>query len=483
MIKKNRNSGYFLPFVLVFGAIAIAAVAGLVSFANTNLLSGRRAITREQAFQIAEAGIDYYRWHLAHNGSDYSDGGGPFPHVHNFYDKSGILIGTFSLTITPPPAGSTLVAIKSQGVASTDTSVKRTIVSKLAIPSFANYAVVADAGMRFGVGTDVVGPIHVNGGVRFDGVAHNIVTSSLGSYNDPDHSDSSSEFGVHTHVNTPPATGVNDSFRPLEAPPSPVPTRLDVFMAGRSFPVSTVSFGNIAADISNLKSLAQSGGRYFADSGGGNDGYKVVFKTNDTYDVYRVTSIQSLPGSCSNQSGTGSWSVGNSTLLGNYTNPANGVIFFEDDVWVEGQINSARITLAAGTPTSSGGKSITINNNLLYTNYDGQDSLALIAEGDVNVGLFSMDTLRIDAALMAENGRVGRHHYTGSCNSYTNRSDLTLFGMIGSSLRYGFAYVDGTGYETRNLIYDASMLYAPPPSFPLTTDKYQIVSWQETANN
>ena len=51
--------------------------------------------------------------------------------------------------------------------------------------------------------------------------------------------------------------------------------------------------------------------------------------------------------------------------------------------------------------------------------------------------------------------------------------------MIASSQRYGFAYTDGTGYQTRNLVYDTNLLYGPPPSFPLTTDSYEVLSWKE----
>ena len=51
--------------------------------------------------------------------------------------------------------------------------------------------------------------------------------------------------------------------------------------------------------------------------------------------------------------------------------------------------------------------------------------------------------------------------------------------MIVTDQRYGFAYTDGTGYQTRNIIYDANLLYSPPPSFPLTSDQYQTISWEE----
>jgi hypothetical protein len=51
--------------------------------------------------------------------------------------------------------------------------------------------------------------------------------------------------------------------------------------------------------------------------------------------------------------------------------------------------------------------------------------------------------------------------------------------MLASKERYGFAYTDGTGYITRNINYDANLLYNPPPFFPLTSDEYEVVSWEE----
>lgn len=51
--------------------------------------------------------------------------------------------------------------------------------------------------------------------------------------------------------------------------------------------------------------------------------------------------------------------------------------------------------------------------------------------------------------------------------------------MIATNIRYGFAYTDGTGYSSRDIIYDANLLYAPPPSFPLSGNQYQVLSWTE----
>lgn len=483
-VNNNLQRGSLMIQALVFGTIAVVMIGALISWSAVNIKASRVSMFREQALQIAEAGIDYYRWHLAHAPTDYQDGTGVAgPYVHDFFDKDGVKIGTFTLEITPPATGFTLVKIKSTGRIVADATAVRSIITGLAIPSLAKYAIASNSDIRFGEGTEVFGPIHSNGGIRFDGLAHNLVTSSRDRYNDPDHS-GNDEFGVHTHLNTPP-TSVNDTFRASEAPPtSPVPNRSDVFMAGRQFPVPAIDFLGFTTDLASIKANAQASGRYFASSGA--LGYRVLFKTDDTFDLYRVNNITSTPNNCAEATtGWGTWSIrstnGSQTFLANYTIPANGLIFIEDHVWAEGQINSARVTLAAGRfPDNSATRpNIMINNNLLYTNYDGQDVISLISQGNINAGLSSPDTFRVDAALVAQNGRVGRYHYSSSCGTGYNRTKITLYGMIASNARYGFAYTDGTGYDERDIIYDANLLYGPPPSFPLTGDQYQIVSWQE----
>ena len=484
--SKTLQKGTILFQAFIFGTIAIVMIGALTSWAGTNIRVTRYSANREQALQIAEAGVDYYRWHLAHAPNDYKDGlaTSTGPYVHSYYDKDGNQIGSFSLQITPPPTGFTLVKIKSTGTVLADPTISRSIFVELAIPSFAKYAVVANDNMRFGEGTEVFGPIHSNGGIRFDGLAHNIVSSATLSYDDPDHS-GGSEFGVHTHLQS--NGTVNNSFQSAEAPPSSVPVRNDVFQAGRQFPVPAVDFAGITSNLSQIKSNSQSSGKYFAASGV--QGYHITLKTNDTFDIYKVNQLMSPPNGCSNtssQTGWGTWSIrttgsNNQTLVGNYAIPSNGLVFVEDNVWIDGQVQGARLTIAVGRfPDSpSTWRSVTINNDLIYSNYDGTDTIAIISQGNINVGLNSDDDLRIDTAMISQNGRVGRYHYDSNCGSSYIRNSITLDGMIGSALRYGFAYTDGTGYQTRNIIYDANLLYGPPPSFPLTSDQYQTIFWEE----
>ncbi|WKZ29485.1 MAG: hypothetical protein QY323_02010 [Patescibacteria group bacterium] len=444
------------------------------------LKAGRAAQQRQLAVQVAEAGIEYYRWHLAHAPLDFQDGTGTAgPYVHEYKDASGEVIGHFALDITPPPVGSTVVTITSTGRLESTASVEEVIEVRMGKPSLAKYSVVANDEMNFGPGTEVFGSIHSNSGIRFDGLVHNVVTSAQVEYNDPDHS-GSNEHGVHTHV-----------FPTDPLPPATLPARTDVFEAGRYVGVPAIDFAGLSANLAQMKSDAQLDGRYFAASGA--LGYRIVFQTNDTFDLYVVNSVIPVPNGCTSVLGQhdwGTWSVNTQSFLQNYDLPHNGILFVEDNVWVEGQIDTARVTVAAARFPDNPAKRmhITVNEDLLYTNYDGQDVIALVAQGNFNVGMISSNTLRIDAALIAQNGRIGRYYYRpptngqNRCSPYHLRQMITLYGMIGTNERYGFAYSDGTGYQIRNIIYDGNLLYGPPPSFPLAADQYQTITWKRKRN-
>ena len=399
---KNK-SGNILISVLIFASVALTVIIGLTNWGAAILRSIRTISQREQAFQIAEAGVDYYQWHLAQNATDYRDGTATSgPYVHNFYNKDGDLLGNYSLMITPPLPGSSVVKIVSTGTLASST-ISRRVQKTLAKPSLAKFAVTSNDNLRFGSGTEVFGPIHVNGGVRFDGIAHNLVTSSRLTYTDTDFDTvlPNPKWGVYT------TSGVADPN-----PNTPVNSRPDVFIAGRQFPVPSVDFVGLTLGLTELQALAQpsAGGKEWTSSN--KKGYLMIFKVTGgitSYDMYTVKNVLAPPGSCANnptadsqKSGPtiyqwGTWSINtpiasNTTFLGNYPIPADGVIFVSDYVWVEGTINNARVTVVSaiiGNNDPAKNTNITINNDLKYTNYDGKDSIGLIAQGYINVGLIS----------------------------------------------------------------------------------------------
>lgn len=405
-------------------------------------------------------------------------GSGPF--IHDYKDFDGTTIGQYSLTITPPTLGSTITKVSSTGYLLGKPNSKRTIVARFGVPSFSQYAVAADDVMRFGVGTETFGAIHSNYGIRFDGVAHGLITSACTNYDDPDHG-GGLETCVHTHEPNPNL----------------------VFLGGTQFPVAPIDFNGITGDLATLKSSAQSpSGVYLPPSG--REGYHIVLKTNGRMDMYRVDSQQFC-----RYRPAGTWfsypNINSINVQVQFTYnggssfdvpiPTNGIVFAEDTVWVDGQIDGSKITVvAAREPLASGTADIIVNNDLKYTSYDGSDTIGLIAQRDISVGFYSEDDLIIDGALIAQTGRVGRYYYAdynliptrynpNNCGGnlpagYIQRSQLTLHGSIATHNRYGFAYTDGTGYLIRNLIYDENLLYGPPPSFP-TTGEYSMISWEE----
>lgn len=490
--SKKQTQGSLLLGVLVFAAIGITLTAGFVGWAVTLHKVSLTIEPREQALQIAEAGIDYYRWHLAKDYDDYQDGTGVAgPYVHTFYDKNDEAVGEFSLTITPPSTGSNQVTIESTGTLDAYPTISRTIRIVVSKPTFNSFALVSNSSIYWGPQYEVYGPIHSNGGIRFDGIAHNLISSSVTSYDDGSHSGSLLEHGVHTHVKVPPLTGVYTTEVSAEAPPSEVATRTDVFVAGRSVGVNAVDWNGLTTQVSNLKTQAQASGRYLSNSGA--LGYHIVLKTNDTMDVYRVARLTAMANCDDAASQASSWATWQSwtiksgngqSLIGNYALPSNGVIFVDDNVWVDGTINTAKVTIVAGTfpEAATTYRNIIINNDLQYTNYDGQDSIGLIAQGNIMLGLQADTDLVINAAMIAQYGHVWRNYFNGSrCNPYNTRNSLTIYGSIASFLESKFAYPEyGTnGYNDITITYDGYLPLGGSPFYPTSSEDFQILSWEE----
>ncbi len=489
-IKKNKffnEQGSMLLVSLTLIGIFSLMFIGALGLAVLQQKLNLRKVARTQALHIAEAGVNYYRWVLYHTHDEYCNkeicqgapNYGPYgPYEYNDTGSNG-LTGYYELYITPPAVnGSTIVNIKSIGWVAGHPNNKRTIEVKCGIPSWSTYSTLANSTMRFGSGTEVWGPIHSNGGIRFDGLAHNVITSSLLEYDDPDHS-GANEFGVHTHV------APTDPLPDGNSPPGNVPDRPDVFAAGRSFPEPVISFDLLNNYINEAYGLATSSGMVvdptsvtFSNclSSWCDEGFHITLKTDGTFDIRGVDSVRA------NCSGNPSNSINSeSAWHNNYPIPANGIIFVKHNVWIDGQINNSRVNiLAFAEPFVGGHADVYINNDLLYTNYDGTDAIGLIAQNDVSVGRYSEDDLRIDAALIAKEGRIGREYYGSGCTNYI-RQTITVYGSLATRNRYGFAWSCGyhcSGYINRNLIYDSHLTFAPPPHFP-TTGEYTFISWRE----
>ena len=501
MFRNKKKSGSMLVLALVATGIFFIFLVGILGLGVLQLKLNLIKVAENQALHIAEAGVNYYRWVLYHDQEDYCNGEvcilepeyGPYG-PYSYTDSSGENIeGFYELYITPPALnGSTIVTIKSVGWVSNYPNIKRIIEVECGIPSWSSYSVLANANMRFGEGTEVWGPLHSNSGIRFDGLAHNVISSSALDYDDPDHG-GSNEFGVHTHI---------DPLDPLpdgNNPPQNVPERSDIFMAGRSFPDPIISFDLLDNYVNEILLEAGENGLVL-NKAGGDEGYHITLNPVDnTLNIRKVDTVTSECSQCLQYGCTRWWHgwwctrwgcidykhtetngiIHESDYMMDIDIPDNGVIFVKDRVWVDGSIDGARITiLAFENPITGNTTDIIINNDLTYTNYDGTDSIGLIAQRNITVGLYSEDDLQIDAALIAKEGRVGRDYFDFSCGSEYIRDVITINGSLATKERYGFAYTDGTGYQTRNLNYDNKLTFIPPPHFP-TTGEYTFISWRE----
>ncbi len=475
---KNKNislvrSGSILAYTLIIITIVSIFLTASLRIVVSNMQFGINRESKEQSLQIAEAGVYFYRWYLAHQVSgltkkqirQFWSVGTPYG-VGTPYEDDFNGVGSYRITVTPPASNSTIVVVEVAGWTYKNPNLERIVRVRFRQPSWSEYSVLCDSDIRFGAGTDVYGPIHSNEGIRFDAVAHNVVSSGVAEYADPDHN-GGNEFGVHTHDNP---------VDPL--PPAAVPSRPDVFMAGREFPAPVKDFNSVLSDMADMKSEAgcanvgsvcpgnsngatvSANGIYFNNA---DYGRHIVLRSDGTMRVYRVTGYNSTSNDWTSRS-----------AYTTYVIPNDGIIFVEDNVWIDGAINNKKVTVAAADLSGGGDRDIFIKNDLLYTNYNGSDIIGLVAQRDVEVTRGSEEDLRIDGALLAQSGRVGRDAFSSSYN----RDTITVNGSIVTKLRYGFAYTNGTGYTNRNLIFDNNLLYYPPPYFPTGTD-YAIDSWEE----
>jgi hypothetical protein len=479
--KLNIEKGSILAYVLVMMMIVSIILISMLQYISSQIQLGSHRLEKEKAFHVAEAGIYYYRWYLVHNVADktvaqiksfWEDS--PRPMGVNsaveveFADPEGGPIGKYRIEVTPPIAGSTIATVKSTGWTYKEPNVKRVVQARFRRKSWSEYIFLLDESINFGVGAVVDGRVHSNKGVRFDGVANNEITSYLDKYDDPSHDDVDSpehsfhadiknEFGVHTHVATK---------DPL--PPASVPERPDVFAGGRNFPTDEKSVSDVSVVLGDMKIESQvSGHGLYLDGtacgGVASIGWHLILN-GGTVTAKKVTSKSATTHAITGE--------GCSVSYSGAAFPNNGIIYAEGHIWVEGIVNNKKVTIVAG----AAGKNIYIgagNTNIKYTNFDGTDTIGLIAQDSIIVARDCPTNFIVNAALLAQSGNVRRDSYTSSYN----KTSLTIKGSIASHLATYFNH-GSNGFSSRNYKFDDNLIEYPPPYFPTGTE-YEIDRWEE----
>lgn len=417
-----------------------------------------RQVALDQALNIAEAGVNYYRWHLAHAPDDFESDIG----VHEYRDPQGDLVGSFELAITPPIDGSTIVTITSTGWSADFPSVKRTIAAQYGQSSLASFSFLSDSSLWFGNGIVVGGPVHSNNGIRMDGTNQSTVTSSKETYT----------CGIETGCwpSTQVKPGIWGNGGPQEL---------------WDFPVPATDFDGISVDFAQMRTAAQTDGVYLAPSDAA--GYHLVFNSDGTVAVYKVTATTNKRGYNSEDGCQNLYqNIANETFLSTYSLATIRLLFAEDILWVEGVVNGQMTVVAARFPIGTFETNMWIPDNITYLAKDNQHKLGLIAQNDIYFALEVPEYFEIDAAMVAQNGRISRHHYNYFRCSHSpdaQKNEITIYGTVISREKSYWNFGSGLGQPTsgfvkRTILYDQSLIYSPPPYYP-TLGNYEFISWRE----
>lgn len=453
-----KNKGSITPALLVMTGAFLAVIYGLLFLLTLQLDFSNRQAASQEALSLAESGINYYRWHLAHDPADFQDGtGGNGPYVHTVNDPQGGVLGTYSLTITPPANGSSVVTITSVGQTTKYPNLTRRIVAQYGRQSLAKYSFLSNASSWYGSGITINGDIHSNTGIRMDGTNTARVTSAQTTYT------CGSETGCSPSQNRPGVWGAGGDQNLWD------------------YPVPQVDFNAISFDFALMKSSAQTNGRYFGPST--RSGYHLVFSSNGTFNVRRVNTTGYIDGYDAETGCQRRYQlITGETNIGTYNVSTTPIIFFEDNLWIEGTLNGKTTVVAARFPIETANTTVWIPNNLQYLAYDGTHRLGLISQTDMYFARNIPTDFHVDGALMAQKGKIIRHGYLSSCGGTTNavRNKLTINGAIISYNKsyWNFNSPPVSGFTTREINYDARLLFEPPPYFPVSGD-YEFVSWKE----
>lgn len=455
--------GIFLPVILLASVVFMAFATAIISLALSNLKMATLHNKRITSMSIAEAGVNYYLWHLAHSNTDYCDGltcpapladGSYGPFTHQSTDESGNVLGSYDLYITPPTTGNSVTTVKSIGkVLGTNTT--RTVITTIGMPSFTKYTLLANnSELWLGSGEKVNGSIFVNhNGVRNDGEITKDISSTEATY-------TSGMFGgSHSGI-----------------------WGAGVFGGSKLFPVSPIDFNQLNVDMLTIRNKARDNheGDYYDAAGSGFVGYHVILKAYN-YELRKVKKYDNA-GLDITQENAGV----------TYSYPTAGVIFFEDNVWVEGTINNQKITIIAADPEANNSqqKRMVIPNIIKYTNYDGKDKIGLLTQTDITVSHNAPTDMEIDAAMIAQNGFISicpgilRPPYN-SCSTHPQgyvRHKIKVYGSMAhnTGLVWTIDWGGGnlSGYSQTETVMDQQNVLNPPPKFPLT-GVYAIESWRE----
>ncbi|MBU4298429.1 hypothetical protein KJ636_00060, partial [Patescibacteria group bacterium] len=168
------QEGIIITYVLIFGTVFLILLGGLLGFILLQLKISAQKLAWNESLQVAEAGVNYYRWCL-NNGVESN-----CKNEIGVEDLTGNFIGTSTLSIvTTTNCGTTTGReITATGWTKDYPQIKRKVKALYGKSSVAKYSDIINDNVYVGADHEIRGPYHSNGGIRFDGENQSIVTSA-----------------------------------------------------------------------------------------------------------------------------------------------------------------------------------------------------------------------------------------------------------------------------------------------------------------
>lgn len=247
----------------------------------------------------------------------------------------------------------------------------------------------------------------------------------------------------------------------------------------------------IASGFTSLKSYAQAQGVYLAPSGSGKYGYKIILKSNGTFDASPVTGVTRIWGYSTENGWVEEDSIIASTGAAvNYSIPSScPVVFIEDTAWIEGVVASKVTFAVANVITTGVSPNAFLTGDITYA-HANDDGFTLIAENSILVSLQSPNVMTIKGIYVPGAGRFGRNRYDASgthavpsaLSSFITRSTLTTVGTLVSNgaltTKWMVSGAFVSGYSSRTDTRDSLLSKVSPPFTPATANNFRFADWR-----
>lgn len=405
------EAGMALGTVMTVSAILFMLLTALLMLSNHVTASTQHQMAVSKATHMADAGLNAYLYELRRNPTYYL--------TNPTLGPTTLEDGTWTATVEALGGPGAPIKITSVGGVPS-LGATRTVVAEVRFPTYADYVFLADDLVRIGKEATIDGQVRSNGDIENAGHI----------------------TGKATAAGTVKLTDAN--------------AKID---GGYLSNQPEINFGELSADTTAMQKAAQAAGTYFNASTG--HGFLCEF-AGSMVNISEVTAINSKTGKLT------------TVLITSMPIPAEGLLYFQQPVWVKGTYSCQVTVCSADT--------LWIPDNLVPADPKSDQVLGLVAKNDILVPTWydaMPENMKITAAMLSEKGSI-----KADMQANQTKTSLTILGALAYMDFGGFATTSGStvtsGFQTRIYDYDERLQVVPPPMYPIVRDgSLKVATWFE----